>query len=58
MRRMVDKKRGALASRIAAGKAEPISERERDQLQELKDTYARRFGPEKAERLSKSLRTT
>lgn len=55
---MVDKRRGALASRIAAGKAEPISERERDQLQELKDTYARRFGSEKAERLSKSLRTT
>lgn len=35
---------GSLQRRIAAGEADPISERERAQLQELRETYIRRFG--------------
>jgi 2-oxo-4-hydroxy-4-carboxy--5-ureidoimidazoline (OHCU) decarboxylase len=33
-----------LRQRIKAGLAEPISERERAQLEELRDVYVRRFG--------------
>ena len=40
----VTKKAGSLQHRIAAGKAEPISDRERAQLQELRQVYVRRFG--------------
>ncbi|MBF4570777.1 hypothetical protein ITJ57_18570 [Plantibacter sp. VKM Ac-2880] len=32
--------------RIAAGKAEPISDRERAQLKELRQVYMNRFGKE------------
>ena len=40
----VTKKASSLQRRIAAGKAEPISDRERAQLQELRQAYSRRFG--------------
>lgn len=40
------KRASGLQRRIAAGKAEPISERERAQLQELREAYVRRFGKE------------
>jgi hypothetical protein len=36
----------SLQRRIAAGQAEPISDRERAQLQELREVYIRRFGTE------------
>lgn len=42
--RWVASKSGSLQRRIAAGKADPISERERAQLQELRQTYIRTFG--------------
>ncbi|MGP6206237.1 hypothetical protein ACQVDU_14975 [Microbacterium sp. F2] len=42
----VTKKASSLQRRIAAGKAEPISDRERAQLQELRQVYVRRFGKE------------
>ncbi|QIS46513.1 hypothetical protein GW570_15160 (plasmid) [Clavibacter capsici] len=35
---------GSLQERIASGKAEPISERERAQLEELYRIYESRFG--------------
>ncbi len=34
----------ALQRRILAGKADPISDREREQLAEIRDMYYRRFG--------------
>lgn len=37
-------RRGTLAERIAAGIADPISAREREQLAELREIYKRRFG--------------
>jgi hypothetical protein len=40
------KRVGALAQRIAEGKADPISDREREQLQEMRQAYVRRFGEE------------
>jgi hypothetical protein len=42
----VSKRAGSLQRRIAAGKAEPISDREREQLQELRQAFVRRFGKE------------
>lgn len=42
----VSKSAGSLQRRIAAGKAEPISDREREQLQELRQAFVRRFGKE------------
>ncbi|WP_183420879.1 hypothetical protein [Microbacterium proteolyticum] len=38
--------KGSLQRRIAAGEADPISDREREraQLQEIRQTYIRRFG--------------
>lgn len=42
----LNKHAGGLQARIAAGKADPISERERVQLRELQEAYARRFGTE------------
>lgn len=36
----------SLQRRIAEGKAEPISELERDQLRQLRTIYIRRFGKE------------
>lgn len=38
------KKSSSLQRRIAEGKAEPISELERAQLQQLRAIYVRRFG--------------
>jgi hypothetical protein len=35
---------GSLQRRIAEGKADPISDRERAQLQEIRAIYVRRFG--------------
>ena len=43
-KRTVTGNRGSLRQRIAAGEADPISDRERAQLQELRQTYIRRFG--------------
>lgn len=48
----------ALQRRIAAGKAEPISEREKAQLAQLRATYAKRFGQDAANRLNESLRAS
>ncbi|WP_160317628.1 hypothetical protein [Arthrobacter sp. RIT-PI-e] len=48
----VDKRVGSLQRRIAAGKAEPISDRERAQLEELRQVYVRRFGKEPDARLT------
>ncbi|MDP9696135.1 UNVERIFIED_ORG: hypothetical protein J2X79_003714 [Arthrobacter globiformis] len=45
-KRAGSKKVGSLQRRIAAGKAEPISDRERAQLEELRQVYIRRFGKE------------
>jgi hypothetical protein len=42
--RMATSGANGLQQRIAKGKAEPISERERAQLQELRQAYVRRFG--------------
>lgn len=42
----VTRRANSLQRRIAEGKAEPISDRERDQLEELRQTYIRRFGRE------------
>lgn len=42
--RWVTSRNGSLQSRIAAGKAEPISDRERDQLEALRQTYIQKFG--------------
>lgn len=42
----VTKRLGSLQRRIASGKAEPISERERAQLRELRNAYVNRFGKE------------
>lgn len=36
--------RGLFQRRIAAGKAEPISDLEREQLQQVREIYVRRFG--------------
>jgi hypothetical protein len=44
MARMATSGAGSLQRRIADGKAEPISDRERAQLQELRQAYVRRFG--------------
>ncbi len=38
------KQSSSLQRRIAEGKAEPISELEREQLQQLRAIYVRRFG--------------
>lgn len=40
----VGKRIGSLQWRIATGQVEPISDRERAQLQELREAYIRRFG--------------
>ncbi|SEB55435.1 hypothetical protein SAMN04489806_1089 [Paramicrobacterium humi] len=40
------KQPSGLQRRIAEGKAEPISELEREQLQQLRKIYVRRFGKE------------
>jgi hypothetical protein len=40
------KQSSGLQRRIAEGKAEPISELERDQLRQLRAIYLRRFGKE------------
>ena len=42
--RFVTSHKGSLQRRIAAGEADPISDRERAQLQEIRQTYIRRFG--------------
>ncbi len=42
--RFVTSNKGSLQRRIAAGEADPISDRERAQLQEIRQTYIRRFG--------------
>jgi len=54
---MVDemKTASALVRRIEAGQAEPISDREREQLNELLATYSRRFGEAEGRRLAESL---
>ena len=54
---MVDemKTASALVRRIEAGQAEPISDREREQLDELLATYSRRFGEAEGRRLAESL---
>ncbi|WP_404473444.1 hypothetical protein [Microbacterium aerolatum] len=40
------KQSSSLQRRIAEGKAEPISDLEREQLQQLRAIYVRRFGKE------------
>jgi hypothetical protein len=44
-----------LQRRIASGEADPISDREREQLAELVAIYERRFGSASAERLKRSI---
>ncbi|MFB7252381.1 hypothetical protein [Microbacterium sp. NPDC056234] len=41
---MEKKLTSSLQRRIAAGKAEPISDLEREQLRQLREIYVRRFG--------------
>ncbi|MCP2031132.1 hypothetical protein L1277_001223 [Okibacterium sp. HSC-33S16] len=52
-----ENKPSALQRRIEAGKAEPISDRERAQLAQLRATYAKRFGAKAERRLSDALRS-
>ncbi|MCJ1703793.1 hypothetical protein MT351_08325 [Rathayibacter sp. VKM Ac-2926] len=40
----VIRRANSLQRRIAAGQADPISDREREQLEELRQTFVRRFG--------------
>ena len=42
----------SLQRRIKAGEADPISDREREQLEEIRQVYIRRFGKEPDARVS------
>jgi hypothetical protein len=44
MNKKILEKLRALPARIKAGEAEPISDREREQLEEMKQLYIKRFG--------------
>ncbi|NQX18072.1 hypothetical protein [Rathayibacter sp. VKM Ac-2857] len=46
----VIRRANSLQRRIAAGQADPISDREREQLEELRRTFIRRFGEEPDDR--------
>lgn len=43
---------GGLQKRIAAGKADPISDREREQLRAIRELYVQRFGTQPSEHTS------
>lgn len=46
MRKRRKKSHGGLQERIRLGLADPISDREREQLEEIRQVYIRRFGKE------------